>query len=144
MAVFDDDTVPQCHWLSHAILTSQKYDAIVGGVGVVIGRDRQFYFNPPVGDVLEVDYVGHAWVLKTEWISNYLWKGDGDSGSASGSGHYQPTWEACEDIGLSASSWLYGRIRTVLPAMPNSDYSVWGDSITTHHKVTNYLYTNYI
>lgn len=132
MAVFDDDTIPQSHWLDHALLTSQKYNAIVGGVGVVIGRDRQFYFNPPVDSVLEVDYVGHAWLMKTHWVNTYFWK------------EYQPTWEACEDIGLSASAWLHGRIRTVIPSMPDSNYKVWGDSITTHHKDGQQTYTKLI
>ena len=61
---------------------------------------------------MQVDYVGHSWVFKTEWVRRYFWR------------EYQPTWEACEDMALSATSWIHGRIRTIVPPMPDNRYEV--------------------
>lgn len=79
----------------------------------------------------QVDYVGHAWFFRPEWTA-YLWR------------EYQPTWEACEDVAFSASAWLHGRIRTLIPAMPDSRYEVWGDSVVVHHKDGNETFTKTI
>lgn len=129
-AVLDDDTIPQPYWLQHAVAHCMEHDAIVGGVGVVIGRDKQYYFNPPVDGTLEVDYVGHSWVFRTKWVSQYLFNG----GVSTKGQYFQPSWEAGEDVGFSSSAWLGGRVRTILPPMSDSTYSCWGDSVSIHHK----------
>ncbi len=129
-SILDDDTIPQPYWLQHAMKYCSEYNAIIGGVGVVIGRNKQFYFNPPIKENLEVDYVGHIWFFKTKWVSQYLFNG----GISSIGTYLQPSWEAGEDIGFSASAWLGGRIRTILPPMSDTNYPCWGDSITVHHK----------
>lgn len=110
-AIFDDDTIPQPRWLEVAMETSTRLNAIVGPVGVIVSNDLQMYFNPPMNFELEVDYTGHSWVFKTEWL-RHLW------GSA------VPSWEAGEDIGFSATAWMKARIRTVMPAMPLTAYEV--------------------
>jgi hypothetical protein len=53
-AVFDDDTIPQPMWLEVATAMSRNMNAIVGPVGVIIDRDKQSYFNPPIDFALEV------------------------------------------------------------------------------------------
>jgi hypothetical protein len=110
-AIFDDDTIPQPRWLEIAVETSGRLNAIVGPVGVVVASDHQMYFNPPMEFELEVDYTGHCWVFKTEWLQ-LLW------------GSSVPSWEAGEDIGFSAAAWMKARIRTVMPAMPLTAYEV--------------------
>ena len=52
--VFDDDTIPQPKWLEVSTSLSGQKNAIVGPVGVVVGRDRQFYLNPPLDFTIEV------------------------------------------------------------------------------------------
>ena len=120
-AVFDDDTVPQPGWIAHAITACKDHNAIVGAVGMIVGRDAQYFFVAPLEYPLEVDYVGHSWVFRSEW-ARHLWA------------EYVPSWDCCEDIGFSASAWLRARIRTVLPAMPKDRRDLWGDSVQTYHK----------
>lgn len=148
--VFDDDTIPQPRWLEISTSISSQKNAIVGPVGVIVGRDRQFYLNPPLDFAIEVrvliaifpglmtdllfiqvDYTGHSWTFKTEWLK-YLW------------GSYSPSWEAGEDIGFSALAWLHGRIRTIMPKMSLSEYEVWGDSVTRFHLDENASHTKEI
>ena len=105
-------------------------------IGVIIGRDRQYYYRPPVQDTLEVDYVGHSWVLQSRWISQYVWS----AGYSPVGRLYHPTWEAAEDVSISALCWLGGRIRTIIPPMPDSFYPVWGDSISAHHSDSQATY----
>lgn len=54
VALFDDDTLPQSEWLLYAMSHCEEHNAIVGAVGVVVGSDRQFYFNAPVDGIIEV------------------------------------------------------------------------------------------
>eukprot|EP01041_Mallomonas_annulata_P004931 gene4931-9832_t len=119
--IFDDDTIPQSGWIAHAVDSSRTYNAIVGAVGMIVAPDSQSFLVAPIDFPLEVDYVGHSWVFRTEW-TKYLWN------------EHVPSWECCEDIGFSAAAWLHGRIKTIIPAMPYGNYSVWGDSVRHHHK----------
>lgn len=64
--------------------------------------------------------MGHAWLLQTDWL-RYLWW------------EKVPSWDCCEDQGLSASAYLHGGIRTVVPPMSVSRYSTWGDSVGDFH-----------
>ncbi len=52
--IFDDDTIPQPNWLKTAIPLSSELNAIVGAVGVIVGPESQFYFNPPLEVPVEV------------------------------------------------------------------------------------------
>lgn len=61
VAVFDDDTIPQRTWLEYAMDHSMRYNAIVGSVGVVVGRDRQYYFRPPLDVTMEVRLLFFLW-----------------------------------------------------------------------------------
>ncbi|CAM9370918.1 unnamed protein product, partial [Ectocarpus fasciculatus] len=119
--VFDDDTIPQPRWLEISTSISSQKNAIVGPVGVIV-RVLIAIFPGLMTDLLfiQVDYTGHSWTFKTEWLK-YLW------------GSYSPSWEAGEDIGFSALAWLHGRIRTIMPKMSLSEYEVWGDSVTRFH-----------
>ena len=83
--------------------------------------------------------MGHGWLFKSKWVSQHMW---GAKYSESGL-IYQPSWEAGEDIGFSSISWLNGRIRTILPPMPDDalGYLLWGDSVTIHHKDGQETYT---
>lgn len=51
--VLDDDTIPQPRWLEVSTNISSTMNAIVGPVGVIVGRDRQFYLNPPTDFQIE-------------------------------------------------------------------------------------------
>ena len=52
--VFDDDTIPQPRWLELSTELSGKMNAIIGPVGIIVGRDRQFFLNPPMDFHTEV------------------------------------------------------------------------------------------
>ena len=53
-AIFDDDTIPQPNWLKTAVPLSSELNAIIGPVGVIIGPESQFFFNPPMEVPIEV------------------------------------------------------------------------------------------
>lgn len=126
--VFDDDTIPREGWFQHAIEACKAHNAIVGAVGMVVAPDAQDFFTGPLEYDLEVDYVGHSWVFRTEW-ARYLWQ------------EHVPSWECCEDLGLSAAAWLHGRIKTIVPALPAAKKELWGDSSKMHHKDGNQSFT---
>eukprot|EP01041_Mallomonas_annulata_P001578 gene1578-3051_t len=71
--IMDDDTVPQCGWLALALETSQIHNAVVGPTGMVLSRDQQYVVAPPTDYDMEVDYVGHCWLFRSDWV-RYLWR----------------------------------------------------------------------
>eukprot|EP01041_Mallomonas_annulata_P001119 gene1119-2178_t len=109
--VLDDDTFPGERWLEHCLLTCRETHAIVGAVGVVVGREGEMWMRPPLVELTEVDYVVHSWFYRTSWAKLMF------------SCHI-PSWEQSEDMMLSACAWIKGRIRTVVPRMPSGDQSL--------------------
>jgi hypothetical protein len=81
VAVFDDDTLPGREALATALEALEKRPGIYGGRGITFKNDGgppQFWSYDvagwPVGtaDTLQVDFVGHAWVLETDWLRRVL------------------------------------------------------------------------
>lgn len=113
IALFDDDTIPGKDWLSNCLQTMEKTPGILGGTGCVLYSEGD-YDHERVGwstfnqEVKEVDLVGHAWFLKTEWLQ-YLWR------------EKPLTFENGEDIHLSYTCQKYGNIKTFVPPHPKED-----------------------
>lgn len=118
VALFDDDAIPGEKWIENCLHTMQKRPGILGAVGVRLMsdgyRDRTLHgWRDPSDQVTEVDLVGHAWFLRTEWV-HYLFRVPAVLGTNG------------EDIELSARAWRFGRIRTFCPPHPQHDRSLWG------------------
>lgn len=123
ICIFDDDTIPGKNWLLNCYETYKKYNCIVGANGRIIKKDYKDYniqrlIN--VGDGKEVpgdtlvDFVGHSWFFKKDWVRN-MWSED------------PFTWDNGEDIHFAALNKLRNNIPCYVPRMSLEDKSRWGD-----------------
>lgn len=123
ICIFDDDTIPGKNWLLNCMNTHKKYNCIVGANGRIVKKDYNMYniqrlYN--VGDGKEViedtkvDFVGHCWFFKKEWLSN-MWSESPFS------------WDNGEDIHFAALNKIRSNIDCYVPKMSVQDKSYWGD-----------------
>ena len=109
--IVDDDTLPNPKWLEKCVSLCEKENCIVGGNGRIISCDFKTHdeicVDDPMLDV-EVDYVGHCWFFRTEWIREF-WK------------FPQPTFETGEDISFCASLKISKGIRSFVSSKAISD-----------------------
>lgn len=125
--MIDDDVIPGCKWLESAFEKCNFHNAIIACTGRIIPKgnylpeqtgelDRKKYFigdmtylfkNYCEGDT-QVDYGCNSYFFKTEWLK-----------------HYWETWPATflsgEDIHLSATAMVNGRIKTYVIEQKDSD-----------------------
>ncbi len=118
VAVFDDDALPGPNWLANCLRVMDRTPGILGAAGVRIQGDgyqqRTMHgWHAPTTETVEVDLVGHAWFLRTEWI-RYLFAAPAVVGING------------EDIELAARAWRLAGIRCYSPPHPIEDRSVWG------------------
>jgi len=75
-----------------------------------------------------VDYVGHAWFFKREWLS-HLWR------------EKPPTWDNGEDMHFSYTAQKYGGIQTYCPPhpeeIPEMHGSLMGNELGVDSKATS-------
>ena len=117
--IFDDDTIPGCDWLSHALATSRKHGCIVGANGRTLDENLNYKQNTGDGcqvDVdTKVDFVGHCWFFKTDWCRN-MWRD-------------RPfTWDNGEDMHFAASCYINEGIECFVPHTTPNDHSSWPDT----------------
>ena len=118
VAIYDDDTIPGSNWHKNCLETMHTQEGIMGSAGYIQTGDlaSQYYRHgwPSQNEQLErVDYVGHAWFFKREWLS-HLWR------------EKPPTWDNGEDMHFSYTSQKYGGIQTYCPPHPPGDKSMHG------------------
>jgi GT2 family glycosyltransferase/tetratricopeptide (TPR) repeat protein len=118
VAIFDDDTIPGRRWLENCWHTFDKLPGILGSAGVRLHDTRYASrsvhgWHHPETEAAEVDLVGHAWFLKTEWV-HYLFSAPPVTGTNG------------EDIELSARAWRLAGIHTYCPPHPSRDRELWG------------------
>ena len=70
VCVFDDDTIPGNNWFKNCITTINKYNALLGTIGVYFNEGNKYsvmkrygWDNPNEKEKL-VDIVGHSWFFK--------------------------------------------------------------------------------
>jgi hypothetical protein len=120
--VYDDDTISNKKWFENCIRINSDKNCIVGGNGRTLAStylNGKMYSRASGAGMsepedLKVDFVGHCWFFKTEWIK-YMWKEKTFS------------FDNGEDIQLCASSKIYGGIDSYVPMMPENDKELWGD-----------------
>ena len=124
VAVFDDDTIPGKRWFENCIEKLHDYNAIVGANGRTITApggstsvEIGYGDGAPVEETRIVDFVGHCWFIKREWI-HHMWS-------------FPPnTFDNGEDIHLAASCAIRAGIRCVIPRQSHEDMDFWGDTRT--------------
>lgn len=119
VAIFDDDCIPGRRWLENCVRCVQEHNCIAGANGRVVDtrtwRQRGSGAGQPVPQDLEVDFVGHSWVFRREWLA-HLWN------------HPTPTFNTGEDIHLAAACKLSAGIRCFVPRQPEGQPEWMGDT----------------
>ena len=125
VAIFDDDSIPGCDWFANCLETMAHTPGILGTAGLVLhdlGYGCPNYANRtmhgwqrPSDQAVEVDLVGQAWFLRTEWV-RYLFAERPVTGTNG------------EDIELAARAWRLARIRSFCPPHPAGNRSRWGST----------------
>lgn len=120
VALFDDDTMPGENWLKNCLQSMKIEEGIMGSAGYIQNSPLASDHEPERcgwpsqnAELTRVDYVGHAWFFKREWLS-HLWR-------------EQPaTWDNGEDIQFSYTAQKYGGIQTYCPPHPPENKSLHG------------------
>jgi hypothetical protein len=118
--IIDDDTFTGPKWIENALRCCQEHEAIVGSMGWILDADLNIQDVPPdwrdhrLDNDTEVDYVGHSWTFRTEWV-RYFW------------GKQAPSRLNGEDIHFSAAAQVFGMIRTYVARQPRSERGLSGD-----------------
>lgn len=123
VCIFDDDTVPGSRWLENCMENMGKEEAIYGAIGVTLFENNNYPYNRycrvgwqrPNPMTCEVDFVGHSWFLKTQWLEFMFQK----------TLHMKKYKYAAEDMSVSYAASLHG-IKTYVPAHPFNNLEFWG------------------
>jgi hypothetical protein len=156
ICVFDDDTIPGKKWLENCYNTIQKYDGLLGTIGVRFLSQTSYQpihrigWANPNENTEQVDIVGHSWFFKREWLSTF-WRELPDLNQSKIVG---------EDIHFSYTLQKYLNKNTYVPPHPKDDLEMWGSNpnlawklgqdssaISMNHnnlKVMSDTYVNYI
>ena len=122
VCIFDDDTIPGSRWLENCLTEMQKRPGLYGTIGILCNEPaycadsftRIGWANPNEQTAM-VDFVGHSWFLKTEWL-DYLFENTDEL----------QTYKICgEDMTLSQKLQEHG-ISTFVPPHPLSNPELWG------------------
>lgn len=123
VCIFDDDTIPGCNWFKNCIETINKYNALLGTIGVVFEKGNTYKYNLRFGwsigcdHAKMVDIVGHSWFFRKEWITTFIKELP----------NIDENFLTCgEDIHLSYVLQKYLNIPTIVPPHPWSDTTLWG------------------
>lgn len=125
VCLLDDDTIPGENWFKNCVIQMKIKEGIFGTNGIVMTDNLSYpkggYFpvgwKGPVRECTEVDFVGHAWFLKTEWLK---WMFEGTE-------ELQELKYVAEDMCLSVMAKQHG-VRTFVPPHPSDDTTLWGSS----------------
>jgi GT2 family glycosyltransferase len=131
ICLFDDDTIPGRRWFENCMDQMRKREALFGTAGVlyvdpppplspeVSYYNKMFklgwYASGNLDSAADVDFVGHAWFFKREWLSAF-WRELPD-----------PKYNLCgEDMHFSFMLQKYLGIPTVVPPHPSDQPDLWG------------------
>ena len=123
VCVFDDDTIPGCNWFKNCVETINKYNALLGTIGVIFDEGDTYKYNLRYGwssgcdHAKMVDIVGHSWFFRKEWITTFIKELP----------NIDQKYLTCgEDIHLSYVLQKYLNIPTIVPPHPWTDITLWG------------------
>lgn len=122
--IADDDTYPGCHWLRSCLETSLLYDCACTTYGIRFKGDTYDYFDNHVygwrnpSSIPEcVDFMGHNWFFKKEWIDSLPTHGLNNTYLRSG-----------EDLYISHFIKDVAGKAIVVPPHPLDDREFWGST----------------
>ena len=124
VCIFDDDTIPGCRWLENCMTEMLKQEGLYGTIGIVMEKPADYpkynsYFrvgwDGQLNYTAEVDFVGHSWFLKKEWLKE-LFKAPNE---------IQKYKRAGEDMSLSYQLLKKG-IKTFIPPHPKGNEEMFG------------------
>lgn len=123
--VLDDDTIPGSRWVENCFSTMETHEGLLGTVGLVYPKvwdGVEYRHNNRVGwvsgnpEVVEVDFVGHSWFFRREWLEFFV-RDLPDFSKYSLCG---------EDMHFSFMLQKYAGIKTFVPPHPPNDKELWG------------------
>ena len=128
ICLFDDDTIPGSRWLENCYANMVEEEGVYGTIGIVITEKGKYPFGGhyrvgwgnPYSKKVEVDFVGHSWFFKREWLE-YMFDG---------TEKYQDFKYAAEDMCLSVQC-LKRNIKTFVPPHPHGKLDFWGSNPET-------------
>ena len=123
VCLFDDDTIPGECWLESCHFHMQNKLAVYSTLGISLIKSQGYPYNGfyRIGwssanrRCEEVDFAGHAWFIKREWLS---WMFENTE-------RYQEIRYAAEDMCLSVKAAQHD-IPTIITPHPYKNKSVWG------------------
>lgn len=123
VCLFDDDTIPGDRWIENCYDQALKQEGLYGTIGIIMEEpdgypNRGFFragWSDPLEEPVEVDFVGHSWFFKRDWIK-YLFTNTDE---------FQKLKIAAEDMSFSVRLKEQG-IKTFVPPHPFEDTSLWG------------------
>lgn len=119
---WDDDLFPQDSWNSHCLSLSESLNAIITSNGRILSlpdtielsypkKGSQYCLEPqylyPVLNPIEVDYGGHSWCLRKDWLHTMFY-------------HRSPSYTNSEDFHISASCYIELGIKTFMSSQQSS------------------------
>lgn len=134
VCVIDDDTIPGCNWFKNCVETINKYNALLGTIGIIFNEGDNYKYNlrfgwdGPADFSTIVDIVGHSWFFRKEWVTTFI----------KDLPNIDVNYLTCsEDIHLSYVLQKYLNIPTIVPPHPLSDKSLWGADFNKSCKYGN-------
>lgn len=122
VCIFDDDTIPGKKWLENCYDTIQKYDGLLGTIGVRYLTKTSYLpierigWDNPNDKTEQVDIVGHSWFFRREWLSTF-WRELPEINQSKLVG---------EDMHFSYTLQKYLNKNTYVPPHPKNNMDMWG------------------
>lgn len=125
VCVFDDDMIPSRDYLANCFYQMKQQEGLYGAIGIVLQKPQNY---PNSGFIrlgwaspnelrVEVDFVGHSWFFKKEWLDDLF----------TGTQSLQDFKIAGEDMGFSLVLQRKG-IKTFVPPQPYKKPHLWGNN----------------
>ena len=131
VCVFDDDTIPENNWFKNCIENIEKYNALLGTIGLFFEKGDKYrtikrYGWDGVSDNSQlVDIIGHSWFFKKEWTDILIKEVPS----------INKNFLTCgEDMHLSYVLQKYLHIPTIVPPHPKNNTSLWGANYEKSYK----------
>lgn len=126
VCVFDDDMIPSRDYLANCFYQMKQQEGLYGAIGIVLQKPQNY---PNSGFIrlgwaspnelrVEVDFVGHSWFFKKEWLDDLF----------TGTQSLQDFKIAGEDMGFSLVLQRKG-IKTFVPPQPYKKPHLWGNNL---------------
>lgn len=122
ICIFDDDIIPGKDYIKNCLDCNKIHEGLYGPYGIIFAKGSNYNkctsrpgWHNPNNNIQKVDFVGHSWFFKREWLS-ILWKMPPPFSRMINCG---------EDMGISYYFQKAG-INTFVPPHPENNKDLWG------------------